>query len=140
MSKSVLLSYIIIADVTRIKREIKIEKKTHKNTILSGANSQATELSSATGRVAEVTRKLPVVLRNETQTNITIHPRTIIAEMRAVQEVMESGHTHSSVVNQKLPARSNLKFDFEDSPLTPEWKKRITDQLNNMPEVLLCTN
>ncbi len=67
--------------------------------------------------------QLPVVLRNETQTNITIHPRTIIAEMRAVQEVMESGQTNSSVVNEKLPARSNLKFDFEDSLLTPEWKK-----------------
>jgi len=51
MSKSVLLSYIIIADVTRIKREVKKKKKkkTHKNTNLSGANSQATELSSATG-------------------------------------------------------------------------------------------
>ncbi len=49
MSKSVLLLYIIIADVTRVKREVKIEKKTHKNTILSRANSQATELSSATG-------------------------------------------------------------------------------------------
>ncbi len=47
---------------------------------------------------------------------------------------MESGQTNSSVVNEKLPARSNLKFDFEDSPLTPEWKKWITDQLNNMPE------
>ncbi len=67
--------------------------------------------------------QLPVVLRNETQTNITIHPRTIIAEMRAVQEVMESGQTNSSVVNEKLPARSNLKFDFEDSLLTLEWKK-----------------
>ncbi len=30
MSKSVLLSYIIIADVTRVKREVKIEKKTQK--------------------------------------------------------------------------------------------------------------
>ncbi len=50
MSKSVLLSYIFIADVTRVKREVKIEKKPHKNTILSGANSQATEISSATGK------------------------------------------------------------------------------------------
>lgn len=79
--------------------------------------------------------QLPVVLRNETQTDITIHPRTIIAEMRAVQEVMQSRQTSSSAVNEKLPARSNLKFDFGDSPLTSEWKKRITDQLNNMPEV-----
>ncbi len=60
MSKSVLLSYIIIADVTRIKGEIKIEKKTHKNTILSGANSQATELSSATGRKLQGEEVRPV--------------------------------------------------------------------------------
>ncbi len=43
--------------------------------------------------------------------------------MRAVQEVMKSGQTNTSTVNEKLPARSNLKFDFGDSPLTSEWKK-----------------
>ncbi len=51
MSKSVLLSYIIIADDTRIRREKsknRLKKKHIKSTILSGANSQATELSSAT--------------------------------------------------------------------------------------------
>ncbi len=62
MSKSVLLSYIIIADDTRIKKrskEIKNRlKRTHKSTILSGANSQATELSSATGR--RVAQSIPV--------------------------------------------------------------------------------
>lgn len=80
-------------------------------------------------------QQLPVVLRNETQTDITIYPRTIIAELRAVQEVIKSGPVNSSTVNKELSACSNLKFDFENSPLTPEWKKRITDQLNSMPEV-----
>ncbi len=60
MSKSVLLSYIIIADVTRIKSKNR-RKKTHKNTILSGANSQATELSSATGRDSNHNLGLPQV-------------------------------------------------------------------------------
>ncbi len=55
MSKSVHLSYIIIADDTRIKREVKKVKKKHiKSTILSGANSQATELSSATRRGSDL--------------------------------------------------------------------------------------
>ncbi len=72
MSKSVLLSYIIIADDTRIKkRSKKIKnrlKKTHKSTILSGANSQATELSSATGR--REAQSIPEVLRARSCTEI----------------------------------------------------------------------
>lgn len=59
--------------------------------------------------------QLPVVLRNETQPDTTIQPRTIIAEMHAVQRI------------QKL-----LFAQFRQSP---DWKNRITDQLNSMPEV-----
>lgn len=79
--------------------------------------------------------QLSVVLRNETQTDITIQPRTIIAELHAVQSVMKSEQTNSSAVNAKAPVRSDLSFNFGDSPWSPERKKRITDQLNSMPEV-----
>lgn len=53
-------------------------------------------------------RHLSVVLRNETQTDIIIQPRTIIAEMHAVQSVMKSEQTNSSAVNAKAPVHSDL--------------------------------
>lgn len=30
-----------------------------------------------------------------------------------------------------------LNFDFGDSPLPEEWKERITNELHNLPEVVL---
>jgi hypothetical protein len=33
------------------------------------------------------------------------------------------------------PPSERLSFDLEDSPVPEEWKKRIADKLNNIPEV-----
>lgn len=75
--------------------------------------------------------RVPVLLRNETQNDITIPLKTVLAEIHAVQQVMRKEHSADS----NVPETRKMEFDFGDSPLLPEWKERITKQLNSMPEV-----
>lgn len=74
---------------------------------------------------------VPVLLRNETKNDITIPPRTVLAKINAVQQVMGKEH----LPNSDGPQTKKMDFDFGDSPLPPEWKDRITAQLNSMPEI-----
>lgn len=74
---------------------------------------------------------MPVLLRNETKNDITIPPKTVLAEIHAIQQVM--GKEPSADSN--TPETKKVDIDFGDSPLPPEWKDRISRQLNSMPEV-----
>lgn len=77
-------------------------------------------------------RCIPVILKNESDHAITLTPKTIIAEIHAIQSVQPA---NNKTVNPKSENKSNLQFDFGDSPISSEWKQRITDKLNSMPEV-----
>ena len=74
--------------------------------------------------------RMPIVIRNDTTNDITIPPKTVLAEIHAVQQVM--GKERSA---DDIPQTTKIDLDFGDSPLPPEWKDRITKQLNSMPEV-----
>lgn len=74
---------------------------------------------------------MSILLRNETQHDITIPPRTVLAEIHAVQQVMGK----EPPANSTTPEAKRMEFDFGDSPLPPEWKERITKLLNSTPEV-----
>lgn len=52
--------------------------------------------------------RMPVLLRNETQSDITIPPKPVLAEIHAVQRMM--GKEHSAVSN--APETKEMKFDF----------------------------
>ncbi|KAG5276960.1 hypothetical protein AALO_G00111880 [Alosa alosa] len=74
---------------------------------------------------------MSILLKNETQHDITIPPRTVLAEIHAVQQVLgKEPSTNLTALEMKM-----MEFDFGDSPLPPEWKERITRLLNSMPEV-----
>lgn len=72
-----------------------------------------------------------ILLKNETQHDIIIPPRTVLAELHAVQHVM--GKERPTDVT--APEIKGMEFDFGNFPLPPEWKERITKLLNSMPEV-----
>ncbi|KAE8287194.1 Retrovirus-related Pol polyprotein from transposon opus Protease [Larimichthys crocea] len=74
---------------------------------------------------------MSILLRNETQHDITIPPRTVLAEIHAVQQVMGKEPSADSTT----PETKRMEFDFGDSPLSAEWKERITRLLNSTPEV-----
>lgn len=78
---------------------------------------------------------LPVVVRNDTQTDITVPPKAVIAEMYTVHHVMETQAKHDAPHMQLNSGSSPIKFDFGDSPLPAEWRTRISALLNTMPEV-----
>lgn len=86
--------------------------------------------------------KLPVVISNESDHDIVIPAKRIIAEICAHQTILLKKH---SVTDQSQNSQNSsetqssqeptLNFNFGDSPVPLEWKQRITQQLNNMPEV-----
>lgn len=83
---------------------------------------------------------LPVVVKNEAQTDIVILPRSVIAEMHAVQQVVNKPLTSDNGEMKGRPGSSQITVDFGNSPLPPEWKERISALLNSMPEVFALTD
>lgn len=80
--------------------------------------------------------QITVVLKNETQVNLTIPPRAVLAEVHTVQSVFEGRNPVStSVCKDSSPAQAKIVPDFGDSLLSSEWKERITDLVNSMPDV-----
>lgn len=80
--------------------------------------------------------KLSVLLRNGTQTDIKVPPKVVLAEIHAVQKVMDQQHQSSDVKADEASLNcANLTFEFGDSPLPMSWKERISKLLNSMPEV-----
>lgn len=82
---------------------------------------------------------LPVVLKNETEHDITIPSKTILADVNAVVRVLHKEQTvkepNPPDTQRESPQTTKLSFDFGDSPLPPEWKERVTRLLNSMPDV-----
>lgn len=80
--------------------------------------------------------QLPVVIKNETQTDLMISLRTVLAEAHAVQRVISKEFSKNGAENEKMGLdQSKIPIDFGNSPLSPEWKERITSLLNSMPDV-----
>lgn len=52
-------------------------------------------------------------------------------EIHAVQQVMGK----EDPADLTTPEAKRMEFDFGDSPLPPEWKKRIIRLLSSTPEV-----
>ncbi|KAK7925002.1 hypothetical protein WMY93_007312 [Mugilogobius chulae] len=93
--------------------------------------------------------KLPVLVKNETAHDIRIPAGHMIAEVslpKAVSVLPDDNKIAATEKSQSAPnvatctslqtSESNqLTFDFTDSPLSEEWKERITKKLNSMSEV-----
>lgn len=103
--------------------------------------------------------KIPVVLRNETSHDVVLPTNCVIAEFSVPQEIIEPQNTPvsqqqeaqscqsqtASCSSQQQPVSHtseqqsdkgvNLKFDFGDSPLSEEWKARITQKLNSYSDI-----
>lgn len=77
---------------------------------------------------------LPVVLKNETDHDIIIPSKTILADVNTVVRVLHKEQTIKEpsppAMQSEPPQTTKLSFDFGDSPLPPEWKERVTNMLN----------
>ncbi|KAI5618057.1 hypothetical protein C0J50_22646 [Silurus asotus] len=82
-------------------------------------------------------RKVPVVIKNETEHDVIIPGKSVIADIHALQKVMSHNIVQSDCSASSVCVKSveDLCFDFGDSCLPEEWKRRITQKLCAMPEV-----
>ena len=84
-------------------------------------------------------KTLPVVLRNESKHDIILPAKSVIAEVHALQEVVQNKYTPSNAAHQGDSPKSSedvkLNLNFDGSPLPAEWRKRIEEKLCAMPEV-----
>ena len=83
--------------------------------------------------------KLPVVLKNATNHDIIIPPRTVLADLNAISEVLHQEHNGNGPPTKRVleqsPQPEAVSFNFGDSPLPTQWKERVTRLLKSMPEV-----
>lgn len=78
---------------------------------------------------------MPVLLKNETHADIVISPKTVLAEMYSVQQVIEVPQKGDASQVLAESTKLQINIDFGDSPLPTEWKSRISTLLNAMPDV-----
>ncbi|KAK2879333.1 hypothetical protein Q8A73_005096 [Channa argus] len=103
--------------------------------------------------------KVPVVLRNETSHDVVLPRNCVIAELSVPYKITPTQKTTTNQLQETSPScqpetascsspqseassqcqqfdkGSELKFDFGDSPLSEEWKNRITQRLNAYSDV-----
>lgn len=79
--------------------------------------------------------RVPVLLKNETHADIVISPKTVLAEMYSVQQVIEVPQKGDALQVLAESTKPQINIDFGDSPLPTEWKSRISALLNAMPDV-----
>lgn len=89
--------------------------------------------------------KVPVLLRNETNHDITLPTNCVIAELAVPDRIIpnplprEKGDqpitVDCSVQQQNMDTKSSLNFDFGTSSLPEGWKHRITQTLNTFSDV-----
>lgn len=88
--------------------------------------------------------KVPVLLRNETDHDITLPTNCVIAELVVPDciipnplpsEKSDQPITVDCSVQQDTDTKSSLNFDFGTSPLPEGWKYRITQTLNTFSDV-----
>ncbi|XP_057703686.1 uncharacterized protein LOC130922736 [Corythoichthys intestinalis] len=92
--------------------------------------------------------KIPVVLNNETNRDISLPINCVVAKLSVPQKITDiqnvplsqkcegSSEEFAKPTNQQTYDTSgSLKFDFGDSPLPEEWKARIIKNLNTYSDV-----
>lgn len=77
--------------------------------------------------------KVPVVITNETDQDVTIPSTCVIAELGAFRCTLSEHNVVSA--NESYKSEEPLSFNFGDSPIPTQWKERITSKLNDIPEV-----
>ncbi len=75
--------------------------------------------------------RVSVVLTNETQHDTLLPPRSVLAELNAVQQVLPGvGESQN-----KDPSADHPEFNFGDSPIPATWRERIVQKLGAMSDV-----
>lgn len=79
--------------------------------------------------------KLPVIVSNVSEHDVVLSAGCKLADISTYQSVLSQQHCVSKPADAESSQKSNLHFNFGESPIPPEWKERIVQQLHSMPEV-----
>ena len=92
--------------------------------------------------------KVPVLLKNESAHTVKVPAGKVLAELFIPTSVSPLDAAQNRDTKTSQPSKStatcnkisstpanSLKFDLIDTPLSEEWKQRITDKLNSMSDV-----
>ena len=77
---------------------------------------------------------LPVPVKNESDHDLYLPPRAMLAEISAFQSVSCASQA-SPTSTPSVSSEPLFNYNFENSPITPDWKNRIIARLNSIPEV-----
>lgn len=78
---------------------------------------------------------LPVVITNESDHDVVIPARAAVAELSAIQTILYKEQSVRPPSDSTEPNQTKLNYNFGDSPLSVEWKQRVTSMLDSIPEV-----
>lgn len=78
---------------------------------------------------------LPVVIANESDHDVMIPTRVAIAELSAIETILQKEQSVCQPSHFTEPISTKLNYKFGESPLSTEWKQRVTAMLDSMPEV-----
>lgn len=88
---------------------------------------------------SQTPNRFSVWVRNQTDHDIAMPRRCVVAQLSVAHQVLESPKMEKSntvsLQNSSPTGSSNLKFGFRDSPLPEEWKKRVSEKLNIYADV-----
>lgn len=86
--------------------------------------------------------KVPVCLRNETDHDVLLPSNCVLAELCIPHQLVQTPSMRKEELTlagcssqQEKTLNPKLQFDFGMSPLSPEWKGRITQKLNSFNDV-----
>lgn len=80
--------------------------------------------------------QLPVIVSNISEHDVVVPTGCRLADISTYQSVLSQQHFVNTPVSAGSPQKSNLHFNFGESPIPPEWKERIVQQLNGMPDTI----
>ena len=139
--------------VTEVKGICKIKVPVTRDTLLiqSSANNQLPEgiqvINCLTPTIGHLPR-VKVMIQNITDRAINVQPKKIMAELHAVESEtsldvlkqnidnhLSSVESNPNTEQSAQPKISNVEFDFGDSPISREWKEKITRTLNQFSDV-----
>jgi len=95
---------------------------------------------------AHAPHKVPVVIFNESDQDVTTPPTCVIADIGVFHCIL-SQHNVTNASNPEEFASKKLSYNFGDSPIPLEWKEWVIKKLQEVPEVFAqhdldfgCTN
>ncbi|KAL0150798.1 hypothetical protein M9458_053880, partial [Cirrhinus mrigala] len=96
---------------------------------------------------ARTSFKVPILVQNCTDHDITVPSKKTIAELSVPLSLSSLTQSMPNDHSIEVPyegvctnTKGSISFDFGDSPLQEEWKVRITQKLNSIPEVFALSD